>query len=261
MSPELINVIFQVSRWLFAFLGVFSVLSALGWLHAEKKVRRDRLRAAPAAGTIGELMVLSGSDELPAQTWFPVTREGVLGSVRSCDLVVPCPGVRAHHLDYTWKDGVGLIIHPRSGCEAFIDGIRLDCRSDVLSCPLTHGACLRVGDAILRLQVFKALNMAYGVPADFPEQSGSIPPEEIIPFPAVEPGLYSPSETGQPYFDPGAPAVPPVDMMQPAVPPADLIPPAAIPSQVPYDSVPDTPAASRAPARRRSDTWKEDWSE
>ena len=257
MSPELIDVIFQVSRWLFAFLGVFSVLSALGWLHAEKKARRNRLRTAPAAGTVGELMVLSGSDELPAQTWFPVTREGVLGSVRSCDLVVPCPGVRAHHLDYIWKDGVGLIIRPRSGCEALIDGIRLDCRSDVLSYPLTHGACLQVGDAVLRLQVFKALNTAFGTPAEFPEQSAFIPPEESTPFPAAEPAVYNSPETAPTFFYPGVPAVPPADMN----PPADSIPPAVVPSPVPYNTVPGIPAASRAPARRRSDSWKEDWSE
>ena len=196
-------------------------------------------------------MVLSGSDELPAQTWFPVSREGVLGSVRSCDLVVPCPGVRAHHLDYSWKDGVGLIIRPRSGCEAFIDGIRLDCRSDVSSYPLTHGACLRVGEAILRLQVFKALNMAYGVPAKFPEQSASILPEENASFPAAEPVLFNFPGTEQPFGNPGTPAVPP----------ADMVPPAVIPAPVPYGPVPGTQASSRVPAHRRSDTWKEDWSE
>ena len=101
MSPDLINAIFQVSRYLFAFLFALASLSALGWVHAEKVQRRNRLRSLPEAGKIGELVVLAGSDELPPQTWFPVTREGVLGSVRSCDLVVPCAGVKAHHLDYT----------------------------------------------------------------------------------------------------------------------------------------------------------------
>ena len=271
MSPELINVIFQVSRWLFAFLGMFAALSALGWLHAEKKARRERLRSVPAAGTVGELMVISGSDELPVQTWFPVTREGVLGSVRSCDLVVPCPGVKAHHLDYAWKDGCGLIVRPRSGCEAWINGIRLDCRSDVLSYPLTHGACLQVGQAVLRLQVFKALNPVYEAPAEAPEPRDSFQPEEIVAFPGADPAAYFtpeapsspypasgtaspyPAETyPSPYSVPGAPPVP-ASGMNPSAP-----------VSVPYGAVPDvreTPRTQPAPPRRRSDSWKEDWSE
>ena len=271
MSPELINVIFQVSRWLFAFLGMFAALSALGWLHAEKKARRERLRSVPAAGTVGELMVISGSDELPVQTWFPVTREGVLGSVRSCDLVVPCPGVKAHHLDYAWKDGCGLIVRPRSGCEAWINGIRLDCRSDVLSYPLTHGACLQVGQAVLRLQVFKALNPVYEAPAEAPEPRDSFQPEEIVAFPGADPAAYFtpeapsspypasgtaspyPAETyPSPYSVPGAPPVP-ASGMNPSAP-----------VSVPYGAVPDvreTPRTQPAPPRRRSDSWKEGWSE
>ena len=138
MPPE---DIYRVSRYFFAFLGFLSVLSALGWLHAEKKSRRERLRSIPSAGTVGELMVLEGSDDLPPQTWFPVTREGVLGSVRSCDLVVPCPGVKAHHLDYSWCDGVGLIIRPRSGCEVTVNGIRLDCRSPCHQIESRHLNC------------------------------------------------------------------------------------------------------------------------
>ena len=35
---------------------------------------------------MGELIVLSGGQDLDTNTWFPVPREGVLGSIRSCDL-------------------------------------------------------------------------------------------------------------------------------------------------------------------------------
>ena len=257
MSPELVNVLFQVSRWFFAFLGVFAVLSALGWLHAEKKSRRERLRSIPAAGTVGELMVLAGSDELPVQTWFPVVREGVLGSVRSCDLVVPCPGVKAHHLDFCWKDGVGLIVHPRSGCEALVDGILLDCRSDALSHPLTHGACLQVGDAILRLQVLKALDHTY-VPAV----------SETIPF-SPSPGFVSGMAIDQPQPEMMQPVDPsPVPYESGYVPdvPPSYMPPyfpgyISVSSDAPSDI--SIPAAPEEPVqtRRRSDGWREDWSE
>ena len=83
VSPEIWNVLFVLSRWLFVILAVVILVSALGWLAADRRARKELLRALPGAGTIGELVVLSGSDHLPAQTWFPVPREGVLGSVRS----------------------------------------------------------------------------------------------------------------------------------------------------------------------------------
>lgn len=257
MSPELINVIFQVSRWLFAFLGALAVLSALGWLHAEKKARRVMLRSAPAAGTVGELMVLSGSDELPVQTWFPVSREGVLGSVRSCDLVVPCPGVKAHHLDFCWKDGVGLIIRPRSGCEAVIDGVRLDCRSDVLAHPLTHGACLQVGQAVLRLQVLKALNPAFGGSAGAPDLYAPGPADDQIPSPPAGYPEYLPDQMpSDPYPGTAVFPSPPGDAQFPGPPgyePAPLQPP-------PGMGAPEYPAPA-PPPRRRGEGWKEDWSE
>ncbi len=206
MSPD---DIYRVSRYLFPFLSLLAALSALGWLHAENKERRERLRAVPAAGIVGELLVLSGSDELPAQTWFPVEREGVLGSVRSCDLVVPCSGVKARHLDYFWRDGVGLIIRPRSGCKAFVDGFLLDCRSDVLSHPLTHGACLQVGQAVLRLQVRKALDLSFSgasaaAPSAEPDpisaESSRTVPDFPGPFPASPD--WAPAAGGVPGPDP-----------------------------------------------------------
>ena len=278
MSPELINVIFQVSRWLFAFLGVFAALSAMGWLHAEKKARRERLRYTPAAGTVGELMVLSGGDDLPVQTWFPVTREGVLGSVRSCDLVVPCPGVRAHHLDFVWKDGVGLIIHPRSGCEAVVGDVTLNCRSDVTSHPLTHGACLQVGQAVLRLQVFRALNTAYAVPADAPVSDDEPVHSESVPFPGQGQPLYGYPAVPDSGFCPGMDPFSQSDVTPP--PESPFVPVGAPPVQFqadPYafsgyypdpDVIPAVPEtapqrtdAVPAAKRRRSDSWKEDWSE
>ena len=276
MPPE---DIYRVSRYFFAFLGVLSVLSALGWLHAEKKSRRERLRVLPSAGTIGELMVLEGSGDLPPQTWFPVSREGVLGSVRSCDLVVPCPGVKAHHLDYCWRDGVGLIIRPRSGCEVLINGIRLDCRSDAAAFPLTHGSCLRVGQAVLRLQVLKALDHTYrsDIPESGPEPaafqlesaavpgspgpydapaapvSGAVPPACAMPQAGYAPVTPPPGVYPAPYPAPQPAGTYPV----PVPAPQSVMDPVPAPSP---ERLPD-PSASSSRRPRRSDRWKEDWSE
>ena len=103
VSPEIYSVLSDASRWLFAFFALMLLLFALGWHRSDRKERRDRFKNLPGAGTVGELVVISGSDRLPQDTWFPVPREGVLGSLRSCDLVVPCPGVRSQHLDFSWR--------------------------------------------------------------------------------------------------------------------------------------------------------------
>lgn len=259
MSPD---DIFRVARYVFAFLGFFSLVSALGWLYAAKNERREKLRALPAAGKIGELIVLAGSNELPAQTWFPVAREGVLGSVRSCDLVVPCPGVKAHHLDYVWNDGIGLIVCPRSGCEVRINGVLLDCRSDASLYPLTHGSCLQVGEAVLRLQVLKALDHTYAAVdiAPVPEPASvsevNIPlPEQDMPYPYYPPVMPSPGPV--PAINPVSPPENSVSYSDAMMPPADMIPhPETIPPASPVQSV---SSISRPP--RRSDRWKEDWGE
>ena len=123
VSPEIYSVLSDASRWLFAFFALMLLLFALGWHRSDRKERRDRFKNLPGAGTVGELVVISGSDRLPQDTWFPVPREGVLGSLRSCDLVVPCPGVRSQHLDFSWQDGTGLLIRPRAGCDVLVNGL------------------------------------------------------------------------------------------------------------------------------------------
>ena len=154
VSPDIYEVLSVASRWIFAFFALMLLVFALAWHHAERKERKERFKNLPGAGTVGELIVLSGSDELAEGTWFPVPREGVLGSLRSCDLVIPCPGVSSQHLDFSWQDGSGLLIRPRVGCEALIDGTPVTRRFGTQDKPLLHGSVLQVGTAALRLQLY-----------------------------------------------------------------------------------------------------------
>ena len=269
VSTGIYNALAVGSRWLFAFIALLLLLFAYSWFLSGKKQRRERLRNLPGAGTIGELIVISGSDELPPDTWFPVPREGVLGSLRSCDLVVPCPGVRARHLDFSWQDGTGLLIRPRSGCEALVDGNPADRRTPG-SVPLIHGSFLQVGSAVLRLQLFSALDHtnrpvipgaqpagpAQPVPFDpaMPETT-VIPSEPSMYFPPVQEIPLPPSGQGPAFSDPSAviPESQPEPEALPETPgPAPQSPETGLPSAEP------APAARR---RRRSDRWKEDWSE
>ena len=252
VSPEIYSVLSLASRWLFAFFALMLLLFAFSWHHSDRKERRDRVRNLPGAGTVGELVVLSGSGELPVDTWFPVPREGVLGSLRTCDLVVPCPGVRSQHLDFSWQDGTGLLIRPRIGCEVLVDGVPVSRRGAYADAPLLHGSLLQVGSAVLRLQLFSALShtnrpFAPQSPAPGPVPGDWMPPAQ----PPVQPPMQVPYNPVQDYPAPPAQAFIPV---QPCSPEQSPEPP--LHGQTQQSGQPQAPQR-----RKRADRWKEDWSD
>ncbi len=267
VSPEIYKVITQASRYLFAFFALMLLLFALSWLYDERRKRRERLRYLPEAGNIGEMVVISGSDQLPVDTWFPIPREGILGSLRSCDLVVPCHGVHARHLTFSWQDGTGLIIKPFPGCETFVDGVSLITAEKSEMPVMVHGSCLQVGSAVLRLQLLSALehtNRPFTVTAPSQEYA------EIYASQQTQPYTPFPQESVLPFTDP------PVQEYRPDQPyptdqplsgnPADglsqqesqTVFDPAIASAVPEEHL---PVQQPVPRRKRADRWKEDFSE
>ena len=258
LSEDIWNILYTVSRYLFPLLAFSLVFVLLLYILSESANRRERVRSLPGSGTVGELIVLSGGRDLVANTWFPVPREGVLGSIRSCDLVIPCPGVKTKHLDFSWEDGQGLLIRPRTGCEALINGTPVTCRSDASAVPLTHGAVLQVGDAVLRLHLFAALDNTVNTASPVSQELPSVPDPS---FP-------------MPYFAPAQPVQIPLPVSPEAYPPPPL--PAEYIQQVPVQPEPALRSSASAspvpdetavppesePARlRRSDRWKEDLGE
>ena len=241
-SEDVWKILYSVSRYLFPLLAVSLFFLILFYILSESRNRRERVHGLPGTGTVGELIVLSGSEELDVNTWFPVPREGVLGSVRSCDLVIPCPGVRTKHLDFSWEDGTGLLIRPRTGCEALINGMPVTCRTRPADVPLTHGSILQVGTAMLRLHLFAALDNtpAASQPAsvDIPVQG---PPASFVPFPGP-PADAMPLQQARPI--PAAPDF--------------TAPPSVVPSQMEISVSPERTVSERP---RRSDRWKEDLGE
>ena len=266
VSPDIYEVLSVASRWIFAFFALMLLVFALVWHHAERKERKERFKNLPGAGTVGELIVLSGSDELAEGTWFPVPREGVLGSLRSCDLVIPCPGVSSQHLDFSWQDGSGLLIRPRVGCEALIDGTPVTRRFGTQDKPLLHGSVLQVGTAALRLQLYAALshtNRTFIPPQPVP---GSF--SDPMPQPVPVPFSYAPEPVNtQPvYCPPPAPA--PYPQQAPVPYPEPYYQESSVPrvpaeQPVSAQSEPEAePRPASAPRRRRQpEQWKEDWSE
>ena len=255
VSPEIYSVLSEGSRWLFAFFALMLLLFALSWHRSDRKERRERFKNLPGAGTVGELVVISGSDELPPDTWFPVPREGVLGALRSCDLVIPCPGVSSHHLDFSWQDGTGLLIRPRLGCEVIVDSVPVT-RGGICP-PMVHGSVLQVGSAVLRLQLFAALSHTNRT---FTPPSPASPPESGYYAPPVQiPAQYPPAAAGwqnQLCYTPEQIQSRPWPVQEQMT-----VQPEPVPVQIPQQTEPEQPVQPAVPRRKRADRWKEDWSE
>lgn len=265
VTPEMFKLVSPAAHYLFAFFALMLLIFAVLWLYDERRKRRERFRSLPEAGNIGEMVVISGSDQLPVDTWFPVPREGILGSLRSCDLVIPCPGVHARHLSFSWQDGTGLLVKPYAGCESFVDGVSL-VTADRSEMPImVHGSCLQVGSAVLRLQLLAALehtNRPFAVNVPSPEYTGQSAPLTPLPYKAFPQDSELPF-TNNPMQD---------YMVQPALRenPVDTIPAEYVAATgqeetAGFFDTPDpekqVPPQAPHPRRRRADRWKEDFSE
>lgn len=209
LDAKVYEVLALAMRYFFALIGVMIVWRSFSWLRKDRRQKHRRLKQLPDAGTIGILTVESGSRELRPGEIIPVPHEGVLGYLRTCDVVVPVDDVATMHLDFTFADGKGLYILPRRGCEAWVDGVLLLNRRDSMRHPMLHGSVLQVGQAVLRLGIFAGLNvpevrpayasMEYDPMADFPQT-----PEQPMSWPQPEdPPPYAPmNPPGPPVWQP-----------------------------------------------------------
>lgn len=180
MAPLDYEILSKLMSGVFTLLGVMIVWRTFSWLRKDRRLTHQRLKALPDAGTIGILTVLQGSSELEEGTMIPVPWEGVLGFVRSCDVVVPVDDVVAQHLDFTFRNGKGLYIYPRRGCPVAVDGVTLDSRADSHRYPMQHGSILCVGEAVLQLGVFAGLDVEQFHGAWQPQETPP-PVEEDMP--------------------------------------------------------------------------------
>lgn len=201
MAPLDYQILSKLMSYAFTLLGVMIVLRAFMWLRKDRRATNKRLKALPDAGAIGVLTVLRGSSELPEGSVIAVPWEGVLGFVRTCDVVVPVNDVIAKHLDFTFRNGKGLYIYPRRGCPASVDGVTIDSQADSRRYPMQHGSILQVGEALLQLGVFAGLDVqqAAGVWAEpLPQPDDADMPVHTAP--------YQPGSAFPPAEEPAAPS-------------------------------------------------------
>ncbi len=226
LDAKVYEVLALAMRYFFTIIGVMIVWRSFAWLRKDRRLKHRRLRQLPDAGTIGIFTVEQGGKHLKPGDVIPVPHEGVLGYLRTCDVVVPVDDVATAHLDFSFADGKGLYIHPRRGCEAMVDGVPLATRRDSLRHPMQHGSVLEIGQAVLRLGVFAGLDVpearsaAYDPEMEAPSEAAWTPesPEGWPPYPQqpVYPQQpYQPAPYGQPPYAPPvnqppyAPPVPP----------------------------------------------------
>lgn len=201
----------KLMSYVFTFLGVMIVWRTFAWLRKDRRQTHKRLKALPDAGTIGILTVLQGSEELEAGTILPVPFEGVLGFVRTCDVVVPVDDVVSQHLDFTFRNGKGLYIYPRRGCPVAVDGVTLDSRTDSRRYPMQHGSILCVGEAVLQLGVFAGLDVEHfnGVWQSTPAQDAyaePISPEDEPAYDLPDAPVYPVYPDASTYTPPSPPS-------------------------------------------------------
>ena len=197
MDAKVYEVLALAMRYFFTLMGVMIVWRAFSWLSKDRRLKHRRLKQLPDAGTIGILTVEAGSKQLKPGEVIPVPHEGVLGYLRTCDVVVPVDDVATMHLDFTFVDGKGLYIYPRRGCEAVVDGALIVNRRDAQRRPMQHGSTLEIGQAVLRLGVFAGLNVKEAQPLPFTPEEDFTPEETYIP--PMPPPVYPPQQSFPPY--------------------------------------------------------------
>ena len=158
MPDEIYEIIALAARYWFLLLMVLIAWRSYRWFVRDRKQYKKRLRLLPDAGYIGELVVVQGDDVVRKGTCFSVSREGLLGYLRSNDVCVPAGGVANRHLWYSFDDADGLRVEPLRGRMIVADGQELIGRR--MHTYLSHGSVLQVGDARMRLRMFSGFEYA-----------------------------------------------------------------------------------------------------
>ena len=216
-DAKVYEVLALAMRYFFTLMGLIIVWRSFSWLRKDRRMKHRRLKQLPDAGTIGILTVEEGGKHLKPGEVIPVPHEGVLGYLRTCDVVVPVDDVATLHLDFTFVDGKGLYIYPRRGCEAVVDGMLITTRREAQRYPMQHGSTLEIGQAVLRLGVFAGLNVKEAQPLPFTPEEEYVPEEPFIP--QAPPPVYPPYPPQQNYPQNGYQQLPYPPQNQPVQPP------------------------------------------
>lgn len=156
-------------RYWFLALMVIIVIRCYRWYRLERRNLKKSMQLLPDAGYIGELVVITGNDKLPAGTAISIPREGTLGVSRVNDIVVSDPNVSARHLWFRFDEERGLSVHPLSKNAANVDGKMIT--GSKQTAMMIHGSRLYVGSLELRLRLFAGFDgKLYRMPPEYAMQ-------------------------------------------------------------------------------------------
>ncbi len=186
MPDELYEIIALAARYWFLLLMVLIAWRSYRWYAKDRKKFKRRLRLLPDAGYIGELVVVQGDEFVSRGTCLPVSREGVLGFLRSNDVCLPAGGVANRHFWYSFDDADGLLVEPLRGRMVMADGRELIGKR--MRAFLSHGSTLEVGEVKMRLRMFSGFEYAGELGAQrMPLDEADKLPEELAGAPPNDP--------------------------------------------------------------------------
>ncbi len=174
-------------RYVFILLMLLFLLRGYVLMRRDSRAWRRALRDLPDAGLVGELVDLSEG------RGYPLPREGLIGSGRSCDIRLS--GLKRREFQFVFRPGRGVCLtplHQRSG--AVLDGEPLKRGNEFA----LHGTILEIRGLSCRFRLFAGLEL----PArQRTVQSGMVREAEPAPWPGIEPAPQ-----------PLPPSAPPEDM-------------------------------------------------
>jgi len=186
LPDELYEIIALAARYWFLLLMVIIAWRSYRWFAKDRKKFKRRLKLLPDAGYVGELVVVQGDEFVSRGTCLPVSREGVLGYLRSNDICLTAGGVANRHLWYSFDDTDGLLVEPLRGRMIVADGRELVGKK--MRAYLSHGSTLVVGQAKMRLRMFSGFEYAGEVAAQrLPLDEADMLPEELADAPHNDP--------------------------------------------------------------------------
>ena len=114
MSRDAYELLALGARYVFAGLMVLIALRAARLTAVDSRRAAKLRRLSPMTGLSGELVVLEGDGKAPRGMRYPVIREGMIGSARSCDVRIRHASVRRRHACFQLTEQ-GLSVRAHAG--------------------------------------------------------------------------------------------------------------------------------------------------
>ncbi len=114
MSRDAYELLALGARYVFAGLMALIALRAARLTAVDSRRAAKLRRLSPMTGLSGELVVLEGDGKAPRGMRYPVIREGMIGSARSCDVRIRHASVRRRHACFQLTEQ-GLSVRDHAG--------------------------------------------------------------------------------------------------------------------------------------------------